>query len=160
MMNPKREQEVWNRVMAASAEAPCCPRPKEQMKLTCQQVMELLEDELADACTYRTLAMRVKKSVRQTLLQLAMEEQEHYRKLEAVYYIMTGRRPCPDRPKAPCVACTNEELRKRYEGEIAGAERYHHLAECAGSFAPVFHCLGHSEERHAQMVLNLLQHCL
>lgn len=160
MMNPKREAEVWNRVMSASAEAPCCSRPKEQMSLTCEQVMELLEEELADACTYRTLAMRVKRPVRQTLLQLAAEEQEHYRMLEAVYYIMTGRRPCPDRPKAPCVACTNEELRKRYADEVKGGALYHKLAECAGSFAPVFHCLGHGEDRHAKMVLCLLQKCL
>ena len=160
MMNQKREAEVWNRVMAASAEAPCCAPKKDPVKLTCQQVMELLEHELMDACTYKVLAMRVKKQVRQCLMQLAQEEMRHYRKLEAVYYLMTGKRPCPDRPKAPCVACTNEELRKRYEEEVEGAAVYHGLANCAGSFAPVFHCLGHEEERHAQMILKLLEKCL
>ena len=160
MMNPKREAEVWSRVMAASAEAPCCTPKKESMSLTCRQVMELLERELMDACTYRTLAMRVKKPVRQTLLCLQREEMRHYRKLEAVYYLMTGKRPCPDRPKAPCVACTNEELRKRYEEEVEGAATYHKLAECAGSFASVFHCLGCEEERHAQTILHLLEKCL
>ena len=160
MMNQKREAEVWNRVLSASAEAPCCAPKKEQMNLTCQQVMELLEQELMDACTYKVLAMRVKKSIRQTLMCLAQEERRHYRKLEAVYYLMTGKRPCPDRPKAPCVACTNEELRKRYEEEVRGAAVYHGLANCAGSFESVFHCLGHEEERHAQTILNLLQKCL
>ena len=160
MMNQKREAEVWNRVMAVSADAPCCMPKREKGSITCQQVMELLEGELKDACTYRTLAMRVKKSIREPLLCLYRDEMRHYRKLEAVYYLMTGKRPCPDRPKAPCVACTNEELRKRYEGEVEGAAIYHGLAECAGSFASVFHCLGCEEERHAQTILNLLQKCL
>ena len=158
-MNNKREAEVWQRVMAASAE---CPMPAGKMEsgLTAPQVMELLEDELADSCTYRTLAMRVKKDLRRCLLRLAQEEWQHYRKLETVYYLMTGHRPCPDRPKAPCVACLNEELRKRYQEEVAGAEKYRCLAEKAGSFASVFHCLGHEEERHSRTVLELLQHCL
>ena len=158
-MHCKREAEVWQRVMAASAE---CEYPKEKPEtgLTAQQVMELLQCELMDACTYQTLAMRVKKDLRRCLLQLAQEERRHYRKLEAVYYLMTGQRPCPDRPKAPCVACLNEELRKRYREEVAGAEKYHCLAEKAGSFAAVFHCLGHEEEHHSRRILELLQQCL
>ncbi len=160
MMNQKREAEIWNRVMTASAESPCMPKSKPQDCLTAEQVMELLVGEQADACTYRTLAGRVKGSLRQQLLQLAQEEQGHYRKLEAVYYLMTGERPCPDRPKVPCISCTNEELRRRYEGEVEGARRYHCLAESAGSFESVMHCLGHDEERHSRVILQLLQMCL
>ena len=160
MINHQREAEVWERVMAASAQCPVPAKPAVPAELTAEQVMELLQQELMDACTYRVLAGRVRKELRRCLLQLAREEQLHYRKLEAVYYLMTGKRPCPDRPKAPCVACTNEELRKRYEEEVEGAAVYHGLTNCAGSFATVFHCLGHEEERHAQTILNLLQKCL
>lgn len=172
MISKTREAEVWRRVMECSAEAPVPSKPHAKCKpehhhesgkdscLTPAQVMELLEQELMDACTYQTLAMRVKKDLRKILLQLVQEERRHYRKLEAVYYLMTGTRPCPDRPKAPCVACTNEALRARYHEEVEGAARLHKLAECAGSFAPVFHCLGCEEERHAQMILCLLQRCL
>lgn len=159
-MNPKREAAVWERVMAASAECPMPEKQKQAAGLTAQQVMELLQQELLDGCTYRVLAGRVKKDLRRCLLQLAQEEQRHYRKLEAVYYLMTGQRPCPDRPKSPCVACTNEELRRRYQDEVAGAEKYRCLAEKAGSFAAVFHCLGHEEERHSRRILELLQQCL
>ena len=162
-MNKIREEAVWKRVMAASEEMPDCgcnPTVKPDRCLSPCQIMELLEHELEDACTYRTLASRVKKDIRQILLQLARDEQCHYRRLEAVYYLMTGKRPCPDRPKAPCVACTNEELRKRYEAEVEGARHYHCLAEKAGSFAGVFHCLGRDEDRHARMILHLLERCL
>lgn len=159
-MNSKREAAVWERVMAASAECPMPAVRQQESGITAQQVLELLQGELADACTYRVLAGRVKKDLRRCLLQLAQEEQRHSRQLEAVYYLMTGQRPCPDRPKPPCMACTNEELRKRYKEEVEGAARYHELAACAGSFEPLFHCLGHAEERHAGMILELLQRCL
>lgn len=159
-MNCKREAEVWERVMAASAECPVPVKKVAPEGVTAQQVMELLQAELKDTCTYRTLAMRVGKEIRRQLLQLSQEERQHYRKLEAVYYLMTGQRPCPDLPKAPCMACTNEELRKRYQEEVEGAARYHALAEKAGSFASVFHCLGHEEERHSHQILTLLQRCL
>ena len=166
MMSKTREEAVWKRVMAMSSEAPETqpPRPAQKPQqakgLMPEQVMELLKDELADACTYQTLAAKARGEARRCLQRLSMEERQHYRKLEAVYYLMTGQRPCPDRPKAPCVACLNEELRKRYEEELAGAARYDRLAQTAGSFSTVFHCLSHAEERHAQVILNLLQMCL
>ena len=166
MMSKSREEAVWQRVMAMSAEAPE-PRTAQRAQmaqssqgLTEVQVMELLQGELADACTYQTLANRTRGEARRCLQQLAREERQHARKLETVYYVMTGRRPCPERPKSPCVACLNEELRKRYEEELAGAARYHKLADQAGSFAQTFHCLGLAEERHGGMILKLLEMCL
>lgn len=160
MMQKHREEAVWQRVMAASAEAPDCrPPAKPDGGLTPAQVMELLEGKLQDACTYRTLAGRMGREGR-CLQQLAREEQQHYKKLEAVYYLMTGARPCPDRPRTPCVACNNEVLRDRYREEVSGAERYHCMAEKAGSFAGLFHALGRAEEAHAKQILALLQHCL
>lgn len=163
MMSKSREEAVWKRVMALSAEMPELPvsrQSKPDTGLTEAQVLELLMGELSDACTYQTLAQRTKGDMRRCLLRLSQEERQHSRKLEAVYYLMTGRRPCPDRPKAPCVACLNEELRRRYEDEVKGAARYHKLADQAGSFAQTFHCLGLDEERHSRMILHLLERCL
>ena len=163
MMSKTREEAVWKRVMALSAEAPepvCRPQPRQTQGLSQEQVLELLAGELEDACTYRTLAGRTSGQVRKCLLELAREEQRHARHMETVYYLMTGRRPCPDRPKAPCVACLNEELRQRYEMEIEGAAHYHCLAEQAGSFSQLLHCIALEEERHGRMILHLLEQCL
>jgi len=163
MMSKSREEAVWQRVMAMSAEAPEMAAPRRagaDKELTEAQVLELLKEELEAACTYRVLAQRTKGNLRRCLLELARAEQQHSRKLEAVYYLMTGRRPCPDRPKAPCVSCLNEELRKRYDEEVKGAARYHKLAEKAGSFAQTVHCLGLEEEHHGQIILKLLEMCL
>ena len=158
MMSKTREEAVWKRVMAAaeSHPLPTVPRPG----LTAARLLELLQWEALDACTYKTLACRMNGQGRKCLLQLAREEQRHARQLETVIYLMTGSRPCPDRPKAPCVACTNEELRKRYQAEVDGAADLHKLADHAGSFAELFHTMAMDEERHAAMILHLLQMCL
>ena len=158
MMSKQREEAVWRRVLAASEQV--ASEPPKQEDFTAEQVMTLLQAKLQDACTYGTLAARTKGDVRRCLLRLAGEERSHAGKLEAVYYLMTGSRPCCDRPKAPCVACTNEELRKRYKLEVEAAQKYKCLAEKAGSFAGVFHCLHRDEQRHAAMILNLLEQCL
>jgi len=160
MIDRKREEAVWKRVMDLSAQAPACCKPKEHATLTAEQVMELLVKKLRDGCIYEALAMRVRSQTRQKLLQLALCERRHYAKLETVYYLMTGRKPCPDRPKSPCIACTNEELRSCYIEEADSAEQYHCLAEKAGSFASVFHQIAEEEAEHAQQVLCILQQCL
>ena len=146
--------------MAAAAEAPDSCDPPKAPELTAAQMLELLEGTLHDGITYKTLAARAPKGVRQCLLQLAKEEQVQYRKLEAVYYLMTGVRPCPAKPAAPCVACLNEELRKRYLRETASAKPYDCMATKAGPYAGVFHCLAAAETRHAGTLLHLLERCL
>ena len=160
MMDQRREQEVWQRVMAMSAEAPRCDKPGNKQSLTSEQVMELLCKELADAAVYEALACRVGGQVRQKLRMLAAQERQHAKKLSAVYYLMTGKKPCPDKPKGPCIACTNEALRERYIEETKGAEKYCCLAEKAGTFGDLFRELACEESRHGQMILNLLQYCL
>ena len=160
MVDHKREEAVWKRVMELSQQAPDCCKPKEHATLTAQQVMELLAAELQSACTYEALAGRVRGTARQKLLMLSYSERAHYARLETVYYLMTGKKPCPDRPKRPCIACTNEELRSRYMQEVKGAEQYCALAKKAGSFAHVFHELAAQEEDHAHTILLVLQQCL
>ena len=160
MLDSKREQEVWQRVMDLSAQAPaCCKMPKTDT-VTAEQIMEKLMGELEDVMVYEALSCRVRGDARRCLLMLAAGERRHYEKLETVYYLMTGKKPCPDRPKRPCIACTNEELRERYIHEVKGAEKYKALAEKAGSFSKVLLELAHDEECHAQKVLGVLQACL
>ena len=88
------------------------------------------------------------------------EAQEIAKKLETVYYLMTGTKACPDRPKRPCIACTNEALRERYIHEGKGEESYKALAEKAGSFSKLLMELACDEEHHAQKLLGVLQTCL
>ena len=155
-MNQQQEEAVWRRVLATQ-EQPCAGS---ESSLTPMQVMEQLQRKQQAACMYGILARRVKKSARGCLLRLMQMEQQHSRRLEAVYYVMTGQRPCPDSPKLPCVACTNEELRNCYMAKIAAAPGLCQLAEQAGSFAPVFRCIHRDEQHQLRVLLNLLEHCL
>lgn len=167
MIDRTREKEVWSRVMAASAEAPapaarCAPAAKaapqaRESGLTENQVQTLLSQKAADAATYRAMASRAPGSQRRTLEQLAMEKRDQSRQLAAVYYVMTGRKPQTEPQKAANLACTPETLRARYQAETADAARYDSLAEQSGPFAGAFRDLGHAGERHAQMLLKLLQ---
>ena len=159
MISNTREAEVWQRVLAASGEA---PKPA-YGSLTPARVLQLREDELRDAHTYRSLAGRAPRDIRQSLLRLSEEERQHARQLEAVSYVMTGKRPAAGRPDAPAVpngGNLNEDLRSRYREETAGAAEYRRLAEQADSFAPLFRELGDDEERHAGTILRLLQRTL
>ena len=152
MVDPKIEADVWKRVMS-------CPADQGQ-ELTPEQVMELLTQELKGVCTYETLACRMRGQSAQRLRLLAAQERQHYRQLETIYYLRTGAKPCPDRPKMPCIACITEQLRRCYHDEIAAADRYSHLAQNAGSFASTLRCMAQEEQQHAQSILQILQSCL
>ena len=156
MMSKTREAEVWQRVLATSGEA---PKPASG-GLTPARVLQLQEDELRDAHTYRSLAGRAPRDIRQSLLRLSEEERQHARRLEAVYYVMTGKRPAAGRQDTPKAGNLHEDLRSRYREETAGAAEYRRLAEQADSFAPLFRELGDDEERHAGTILRLLQRTL
>lgn len=156
MISRTREAEVWQRVLAASGEA---PKPA-YGSLTPARVLQLREDELRDAHTYRSLAGRAPRDIRQSLLRLSEEERQHARRLEAVYYVMTGKRPAAGRQDTPKTGNLLEDLRSRYREETAGAAEYRRLAEQADSFAPLFRELGDDEERHAGTILRLLQQTL
>lgn len=160
MIDQKREAEVWKRVMDLSAQAPENCKPKEKSVLTAQQVMELLEKELEDESMYEALAGRVRQPMRQTLLGLAKQERQHALCLETVYYLITGKKPCFERSKRPCIASTTEELRSRYHAELAGAEVYCTLRQKAGAYADTFHKLSEEERYHAAVVMQILQTCL
>ena len=160
MVDQKREQEVWQRVMELSAQAPARCKMARPETVTAPEIMEKLVGELEDSKVYEALACRVRGDTRRYFLMLAAQERRHYDRLETVYYLMTGKKPCPDRPKRPCIACTNEALRERYIHENEGAAGYSALAKKGGSFAKVFLELAHDEEAHAQKVLDILQACL
>jgi len=156
MMNQKREAAVWERVMAASAQ---CPQPAKAQEpaLSPQQVLELWQAEQHAAATYNALAMKTGGRTRQTLLQLSRMEQEHEKKLAAVYYLMTGVRPKAERPVVSCSGIMEEEVRKLFEAEAEAARCYYQLAEQKGSFGAAFHALGQEEQQHSSMLLALLQ---
>ncbi len=64
------------------------------------------------------------------------------KRLSALYFVMTGLKACPDRPKLPCVSCLNEALRQAYREERCTAELYSRYAANAGEYACTLEQLG------------------
>ncbi len=94
------------------------------------------------------------------LLCLAEEERCHARQLGALYFLMTGKKLCPEPVKPVCTACFNETIRQRYQAELAGQAQYQALAARAGERRCTFEALAADEGRHAQLLYCLLQQTL
>ena len=145
----QKETRVWERIRGAGDER--------RGGAEAEELQSLVRDELADACAYRTLAACLPPKERRCLLSIAKDESRHAKTLAAMYFLLQGRRLCPEPPPRLCVTCLCEELRKHYRGELAGAEAYEAFAKRAGEFAPQITCIAADERRHAQTILRLLQ---
>ena len=158
-MDEQKAQQVWSRVMNVSA--PCPAKDgTEGAQLSAETVAALTQAEWQDAATYRTLATRAPKCARERLLCLAEEERCHARQLGALYFLMTGKKLCPEPMKPVCTACFNETIRQRYQAELAGQAQYQALAARAGERRCTFEALAADEGRHAQLLYCLLQQTL
>lgn len=161
-IDPKQAERVWSRVMGAPCPPPCTstpPAPQPRV-LDEQTLCELLQSALCAQATYCQLARMARGCARKTLQAIAAGSQRHVRMLSALYYIQTGRKACPDPARPACVACLNEALRAQHAAELQASRRYHDLAGQAGEHACIFEQLSTGACCHAQMLYQLLQHCL
>ncbi len=161
-IDPKQAERVWSRVMGVSCQTASAPKAEAPQApcLDGQTLCELLCGELQQYAAYCHLACMARGCAKKTLQCIAADEKRHARMLAAIYYIMTGKKACPEPARAPCVACLNEALREQYAGELKASRRYAELARCAGEHACTFEALSADECRHAQMLYSLLQRCL
>ena len=125
-----------------------------------EAALELYTAQLRAAATYRCLAEMARGRVRQALMQLAEGKRCEARRLAAVYFVMTGRKPCPDRPKPPCVSCLNEALRQAYQEELCAAELYRRYAARAGAHACLLERMAERACENAQLLLCTLEQSL
>lgn len=162
-IDPMMQQAVWNRVMAGDRGAvETCPTapPQCPATITEEELLELMQDEKNDCATYRYLSCKSSGAEAKTLKELSAEEAGHFKKLHALYYILTGQCVCLEPAKPACTACLAVSLRERYEGELAGARAYEEAAVKWPDMAHVFHCLAADERAHSQKIVCLLQYRL
>ena len=163
---------VWQRVapqldpypevrqaMAVQQEQSCSRREKgmEQAEL----IRGFIEEELEDRRTYLAYARCAPNGeARRVLRQLAMEEQNHARRLMGIYYIMTGEcyHPAICTEKTELLAWC-QALRHRYHAESYGAHQYHRVAEEMQDLClrKIFLQFSEDESRHAAALLRLLE---
>lgn len=165
--DPRQEQRVWSRVMAAQTAA------RERAPTACTRVMqrdapvfdaaavqELYTAQCRAARAYRALAAQAAGCVRQTLCMLAEEKSHEARRLAAVYFVMTGARPCAVRPETAAHACLRESLRRAYQEELCAAELYRRYAERADAHACLLAQMARRAQCAAARLLAALEFCL
>ena len=165
-IDPRQEQRVWSRVMAAQTAS--APEPDACERLSRRDApifdegaaLELYTAQLRAAATYRVLASMARGCARQSLMRLAEGKRCEARRLAAAYFVMTGVKPCPDRPKPPCVSCLNEALRQAYREERCAAELYRRYAGRGGDDACLLENMAKRACENAQTLLCILQSTL
>lgn len=158
-MDDMKSRQVWSRVMNAPCPAADGTQKKDAV-LTARQVLELAQEEWADAAVYGSLVRCAPQCAREALRQMARDEACHARRLAALYFLLSGEKACPEPGKPVCTACFNETLRQRYGEELRGQKRYQELAPQAGAQRCLFEQLACDEGRHAQTICCILQHTL
>jgi len=157
-IDPKLNEEVWSRVMAGQAggtgTAAAAADTQEQRAA---KMLELMQDERDDAATYRYLARRVCGAEARALQAISDEEACHYRKLGAMYFLLTGKcaNLLPTQPE--CVSCQADALRGRFQAELNGSKAYEAVAQECTPMAQEFHALAADELRHSRIILSLLE---
>jgi len=136
---------------------PCC------MGTKALESIEVLEDfirgEIEDARKYAALAKTAPTQTRKAFHRMAEDERGHARKLSAVYYLITGRRYCPQvvtqKQRYPSFFAM---LRSFYHEEACGGFNYLRASEEALDYCleNIFSELSQDEYRHADCLLDLL----
>ncbi len=122
-----------------------------------------IEEELEDRRRYLALSRQAPSWARQTLRDMAEEENGHARRLMAARYLITGQ---PYRPNLVCgVFCPGrwaEELRRSYHEEACGGLNYARTADGTTDvcLAKLLNELSEDEYRHAERLMTLLERSL
>jgi rubrerythrin len=161
------ELDPYPEVRAAAGQQELRCAPAMESGLSCpvggaaaERLADFIAHELSDRQTYLHHMRCAPQGARRVLRQIVEEEGAHARRLAGLYYLMTGTCYRP-----PLCAGGRETmpwcgfLRLRYHAECSGAEDYRAAAEAArdGCTKAIFRHLAEDEQRHAQLVLQLLE---
>ena len=160
---PRREElpPAQESLLPGAEPNPCC-MGSEAMELLA--VLEgYIEEELEDRRRYLALSRQAPSWARQTLRDMAEEENGHARRLMAARYLITGQ---PYRPNLVCgVFCPGrwaEELRRSYHEEACSGLNYARTADGTTDVCLVklLNELSEDEYRHAERLMALLERSL
>lgn len=154
MMSQHREEAVWKRVMETAAQAPAQATAPPNA-LTAQAVWDLWQQERQQIHSFHGLSQGKRPFVSQSLRQMATQAKQWALALEAVYYVMTGRRPQPG-PLPPGAKTLRECcLQARQIGETCGR-----LAKQRGPYAKTMEQLQEGHLSQAEALLALIARSL
>ncbi|MBO2526555.1 MAG: hypothetical protein CW335_00010 [Clostridiales bacterium] len=141
-IDPKRAQEVWQRVLQSRQEHP----DEEQMR---QWIAEIMAVERG----YRRM-----NAGRQTplLRQMASEEQQHRRQLAALYFLLYGKRPDVLSGAAPGGRSLASALRDAYTAEQRAVRQWRSAAQRWITHRELFEDLAQGDQRHLEFLRRIM----
>ena len=143
-LTQKKFDEIWGRVTKAP------PTDADVLKT-------LMGYEYADWNIYRTLAQKYTGEARTRFIEMANDERRHFRMLYGAYYILTGEKFVPEKPKRLADASLAEHLKNRYKIELEAASGYLKAAETAtADLADLYRSNAEDEQKHMRIVMELL----
>lgn len=150
------ETAVWNRVAAASRDGSSAP--EHAVSPIGPELLAALERKQGAAASYRQLLSHVSGESQRVLRKILLQEQQQVRVLSALYYFLTGRRPClgasaPQRRRESIP----DGLRRMMQGEELSAGRFEALAaRSTGEVREALTELCRMEQQHFHLLLPLL----
>ena len=154
------ERAAQLRLPGAEANA-CCLGSSATESL--QVISGFMRAEMASFCFERALACRAPNGrERATMERLARGGEEIFRRLSAVYFLITGAFPCMEKePRTGGVPCWTEGLRSAYHAEVCGAINYRRAADGVTDLCliRIFGNLGERKSDRADTLMQLVVNC-
>jgi hypothetical protein len=166
-----QERRVWERVAESLPADPTEPQPlplptptlpnenfpttpDDDDTLTPETVFGFITRAKTEARLYCYLAGKVSGQCQSILRRMEQGKLSQVRELSSVYFILTGRKPCPIPSQPPCVTCINETLRWQYEESLRAQAQFTALA--SGRFSCLFARLAREACLQGEDILVLL----
>ena len=150
-IDPKLQSAVWNRVLGAEQDA-----QEGETVVTAEEVLAWMQVE-KDACArYRYLSCKTCGQESAQLRKMAETELCHFRKLHAMYYLLTGHCVQVQAARAECTTCVSEALRAAYQGERQAKRLYEQAAERWPAMADEFYTMAADEDCHSKHIRSMI----
>ena len=150
-IDPKLQSAVWNRVLGTEQNA-----QEGETAVTAEELLAWMQVE-KDACArYRYLACKTCGRESVQLRRMAETELCHFRKLHAMYYLLTGSCVQLQAARAGCTTCVSESLRAAYQGERQAKRIYEQAAERWPAMADAFYTMAADEDCHSKQIRTMI----
>lgn len=155
-----RCDEVWRRILPELEPYPELRRQTQnaEKSLTDRDILGFIESEWSDRWLYQALSRKARsKAEMRCLAAMGASEGCHGKKLEAVYFLLTGKRPCVHRPSQPTICSFSDTLRQRYYDELKQQQEYLDAARRTDDerVKKLLLTLADEEAAHADMVWSI-----
>ena len=148
---------VWRRVTAgnsAGAQPYAMPEPEQNES---EMLCRLMDSAALCIACCRFAAYKCPGRIARALCDMALEERRYFKKLRAMYFILTGGAYCPEERCLEALTAA-EGLRTIYAESMSAEKRLLMAADTAGeSFACTYGGFVAQERRHAETAIRLIE---